>query len=148
MLETLKLIKLDENWLEACVDLAIDTFTKEPWNDVFESRDQVRTFYKNHMDNNYFVGYGVVLENELVGLSVGMMKPWIKGMEYYIDEFCIGFSYQGQGIGCKFVGLIEEAIKEEGMNAIILNTSKDYPSKTFYEKCGFEVIEDLVVLAK
>lgn len=148
MIEKLKLIKIDKNRLDECVDLFIETFSQEPWNDVYESRNQVVTFFENHIRNNYFVGYAGVIDNKVIALSMGMKKPWINGMEYYIDEFCIKTALQGKGIGSKFIELIEADIKTQGMNAMILNTEKEYPSRTFYEKNGFEVLEDLIILAK
>ncbi|AQR95325.1 hypothetical protein CLSAP_26410 [Clostridium saccharoperbutylacetonicum] len=36
--------KLEEYMIDECVDLYIDTFSREPWNDVFESRVQVLNF--------------------------------------------------------------------------------------------------------
>lgn len=36
----------------------------------------------------------------------------------------------------------------EGMNAIILNTEKNYPSQKFYEKNGFETLGELIIMAK
>lgn len=148
MIEKLKLIKIEKNRLDECVDLFIETFSQEPWNDVYESRHQVVTFFENHMKNNYFVGYAGVIDNQVIALSMGMKKPWINGMEYYIDEFCIKAALQGKGIGSKFIELIEADIKSQGMNAMILNTEKDYPSRTFYEKNGFQVLKDLMILAK
>lgn len=53
-----------------------------------------------------------------------MKKPWIEGFEYYIDEFCVGYEMQGRAIGSWFIKAIEEDIKEQGMNAMILNTEK------------------------
>lgn len=144
----LNVVKLEKDKLDACVDLFIETFSKEPWNDVYESRNQVVTFFKNHMNNNYFVGYVGVIDNEVVALSIGTKKPWINGMEYYIDEFCVSAKWQGQGIGSTFVSLIEADIKGQGINGMILNTEKNYPSKTFYEKNGFHVVEDLIILVK
>ena len=35
--------------LEEYVDVFINVFTKEPWNDVYESRGQVRRFFENYM---------------------------------------------------------------------------------------------------
>lgn len=115
---------------------------------MYESRNQVVTFFENHMDNNYFVGYVGIIDDEVVALSVGMKKPWINGMEYYIDEFCVSTKWQGQGIGSVFISLIEADIKAQGMNGMMLNTEKNYPSRTFYEKNGFSVIEDLIILVK
>jgi len=50
------LYSLKYDILDDCVDLFIDTFSKEPWNDVYESREQVVVFFENYMKNNYFIG--------------------------------------------------------------------------------------------
>lgn len=147
-MEKLVLSEIKESMIESCVDMYIDTFTKEPWNDVYESREQVVQFFNHHFNNNYFIGYVALLNDEIVALSIGIKKPWIEGLEYYIDEFCIHYDMQGKGIGSWFIKSIEKNIKTKGMNAIILNTEKDYPACKFYEKNGFKVLDDLIVLAK
>jgi len=58
------------------------------------------------------IGYVLKIENELVGLSLGAKKPCLKGMEYFIDQFCISEKFQGQGVGSKFLELIESDIKK------------------------------------
>ncbi|WP_315081733.1 GNAT family N-acetyltransferase [uncultured Clostridium sp.] len=147
-MEKLVTLKMKKNMIYDCVDLFIDTFTKEPWNDVYESREQVVNFFNNYFNNNYFVGYVAMLDDKVVALSIGMKKPWIEGFEYYIDEFCISYEMQGNGIGSCFIKAIEEDIKKQEMNGMILNTEKNYPSQKFYEKNGFKVIGDLIVLGK
>lgn len=147
-MKELALLKITQNMIEDCVDLYIETFTKEPWNDVYDSREQVVNFFNNHFNNNYFVGYVAKLDDNLVALSIGMKKPWISGFEYYIDEFCVSYELQGTGIGSKFIKVIDEDIKNQGMNAIILNTEKNYPSHKFYEKNGFETLGELIIMAK
>lgn len=147
-MEELVLLKIREEMINECVDLYIETFTKEPWNDVYESREQVVSFFNNHFKNNYFIGYIAYLDNHLVALSIGMKKPWIEGFEYYIDEFCVSDKMQGKGIGSWFIKAIEKDIKEQGMNAIILKTENGFPAKKFYEKNGFKILDDLIVLAK
>ena len=144
----LKVIKLTEGYLEECIDLFIDTFSREPWNDKYDSRQQVKDFFVNHMGNNYFLGYIALLDKKIVALSVGMKKPWIRGMEYYIDEFCISYDFQGKGIGSLFLKDIEELLICENVEGIILNTEKDYPSCNFYQKNGFKSLGNLIVLGK
>jgi GNAT superfamily N-acetyltransferase len=146
--EKIVLLKIEKHMIDECVDLYIETFTKEPWNDVYESREQVEKFFINHLNNNYFVGYSAMLEDKMVALSIGMKKPWIAGLEYYIDEFCVNYEMQGRGIGSWFIKAIEEDIKKQGMNAMILNTERDYPSQKFYEKNGFKPLGELIVLSK
>ncbi|WP_368732117.1 GNAT family N-acetyltransferase [Clostridium sporogenes] len=77
-----------------------------------------------------------------------MKKPWICGMEYYIDEFCIGDNFQGKGIGSLFLKDIEKLLYDEKVEGMILNTERDYPSCKFYEKNGFQVLGNLIVLGK
>lgn len=144
----LELESIKETDIEECVELFIDTFSNEPWNDVYESKEEVYEFFSNHMNNNYFVGYVIRNNGEIVGISLGFQKPWIKGMEYYIDQFCIKYSMQGKGIGSKFIALIDEDIKKKKMNAIILNTERGYPSEMFYKKNGFSELEGYIILAK
>lgn len=143
-----EIIKMEISMINECVDLFIDVFSKEPWNDVYESRNQVINFFENHMNNNYFCGYVGVLNEKIVALSIGMKKPWIKGMEYYIDEFCVHHNLQGKGIGSYFLKQIESNVKELGMNGIILNTERNVPAKEFYINNGFDVLEDLIVLGR
>lgn len=144
----LKVINLSEEYLEECVDIFIDTFSREPWNDKYDSRKQVKEFFTNHMKNNYFLGYIGLIDSKVVALSIGMKKPWIYGMEYYIDEFCIEYNFQGKGIGSLFLREIEKLLVNENVEGIILNTEKDYPSCKFYKKNGFQSLGNLIVLGK
>lgn len=144
----LKVIKLSKEHLEMCVDLFIDTFSRAPWNDKYDSREQVRDLFTNHMRNNYFLGYIGLIDNKVIALSLGMKKPWINGMEYYINEFCIGYDFQGKGIGSLFLKNIEELLSNEGVDGMILNTEREFPSCSFYKKNGFKILGDLVVMGK
>jgi hypothetical protein len=83
-MENFKVLKMESNMLDECVDLFINTFTKEPWYDEYESRNQVVNFFKNHFENNYFCVYVGILDEKIVAISIGMKKPWIKGMEYML----------------------------------------------------------------
>lgn len=147
-MENIVVTRMKENMIEESVDLFISTFSREPWNDVYESREQLREFFKNHFANNYFLGYVISVDGKIKGLSMGMKKPWIEGLEYYIDQFCIDYNLQGKGLGSKFIKEIEIDIKKEGLNGIILNTEKDFPSFKFYKKNGFKSLGDLVVMGK
>ena len=147
-MKQLKVIKLEEYMIDECVDLYMDTFSKEPWNDEYESKQKVVDFFNNHFNNNYFLGYVAIIDNKIIALSIGMKKTWINGMEYYIDEFCVSHQMQGQGIGSEFLKEIEKINEADEINGMILNTERGYPSYNFYIKNGFKSINDLIVLGK
>ena len=100
------------------------------------------------MASNYFVGYILKEQNNIIALSIGMKKPWINGLEYYIDQFCVKSELQGKGIGSQFLKLIEREIQAEKMNAIMLNTESGFPSENFYLKNGFQLVGGLITLIK
>lgn len=81
-------------------------------------------------------------------MSIGMKKPWINGLEYYIDQFCVKTDLQGKGIGSYFLKLIEKEIRGDKMNAIILNTERGFPAEKFYLKNGFKLVDELTTLVK
>ena len=132
--------------LDKCVDLYMETYSQEPWNESWDSRDVIENFYRNHFANNYFLGFTAYKEEEIVGVCVGFLKPWAKGMEYYIDDFFVCSDYQGQGIGSEFMAAIKNNLASQNIHAIILSTQRGYPAQKFYEKMGFTALEDAVFM--
>lgn len=132
--------------LDECVDIYMKTYSREPWNETWESKDIVSAFITNHYENNYFIGFVAIKAGKVVGVSLGFLKPWIKGMEYYIDEFFVDIDHHRQGIGSKLMQGIKEELISKNIHAIILNTERGYPSQAFYEKVGFKVEESLIIL--
>lgn len=147
-----RISNMERKELDECVEVFIDTFSQESWNDKFDSKEQVYCYFNDFFSNNYFVGYVLRLGTDIVGLSIGFKKPWIVGskggIEYYIDQFCVRKEFQGKGVGSYFIELIEKDLNEKNINAMILNTEKGYPSEAFYQKNGFDKLEELIVLAK
>lgn len=140
--------KMSKEDIEECTDLFIEVFTKAPWNDTYSSREQVINFFQNHIANNYFVGYILKEHTHIIALCIGMKKPWIQGMEYFIDQFCVKSDLQGKGVGSYFLKLIEREIQMEKMDAMILNTEKGFPSEKFYLKNGFKLVDGLITFIK
>ena len=139
---------LEKHHITACSQLFMDTFSREPWNEQYESDEEVFNYFTNFLSLDSFLGFIGLEEGRIIALCVGMRKPWLKGVEYYIDQFCIAPRYQSQGIGSRFLAEIERRVVDLGMQGILLNTEKSYPSYGFYRKNGFVEIEGLVVMGK
>ena len=126
----------------------IDAFSREPWNEQYKSDEEVRRYFTNFLSLDSFLEFVGLEGGRIIALCAGMRKPWLKGVEYYIDQFCVAPEYQGQGIGSRFFAEIEHRIADWGMKGILLNTEKSYPSYDFYHKNGFAEIEGLVIMGK
>lgn len=135
----------NSSMLQECIDLYQDVFSKEPWLEN-DDRNDVERYFLNFMDNNKFVGYVVKANDKIIAVSIGFLKPWIKGYEYYIDQFYVDYNFQGKGIGTLFLSKIKEHLIDLDIHAIILATEKGFPSYNFYKKNGFSQINDLCFL--
>ena len=144
-MEELFVVPYDSSMLQECIDLYQDVFSKEPWLENSD-RDDVERYFLNFMDSNKFVGYVAKANDKIIAVSIGFLKPWIKGEEYYIDQFYVDYDSQGKGIGTFFMSKIREQLKEIDINAIILATEKGFPSFNFYKKNGFSQLDDLCFL--
>ena len=134
--------------LEEYVDVFINVFTKEPWNDVYESRGQVEAFFRNYMADNYFLGWALMRGGRCAGLCFGAKKPWLAGMEYWIDQFCVAENFRRRGAGTLFLSFVEEQARRRGLNGIMLATARGFPAENFYLKNGFRRLDDTVLLVK
>lgn len=134
--------------VKKAAELYISVFSQEPWNDEYESFEEVENFIQNFIVSETYINFIAEEEGEMIGLCLGLKKPWIKGVEYYIDGFCIKSGRQGTGLGSEFLAKIEHEISLLGMNALILNTEADFASADFYLKNGFHKLANLVVLGK
>lgn len=128
--------------------LFMSVFSKEPWNDIYESVAEVESFIRRSIANKESLNFVAVENEEIVGLSLGIKKPWLKGEEYSINEFCIRSDKQSQGLGSLFLTEIERISLEKGLDSMILLTSPGVPAESFYLKNKFKVIPNLIVLAK
>lgn len=95
-----------------------------------------------------FFAWVARVDNEVVALCCGSLKPWIEGMHACLDEFCVAPAYQGQGVGRVFLQGIEFLLKERGINAIVTVTDPQYQGKHFYYKCGYIPLVKQAILVK
>lgn len=144
-MDVLLVTQFDLSMLQECIDLYQDVFSKEPWLENSDRAD-VERYFLNFLECNKFVGYVVKANNKIIAVSIGLLKPWIKGEEYYIDQFYVDYNLQGKGIGTYFLSKIKEQLRDLNIHAIILATEKEFPSYNFYTKNGFSQLDELCFL--
>ena len=143
-----QLIVLDDSYLPQMAELFKKAFTGEPWNDDWSDDAQLQEYIKELACAYRPLNYGLLLDGKLCAVSIGCIKHWWQGTEYYLDELFVEPGLQGQGIGSKFLHAIEEDIKKRGLCGIFLQTDNDKPSYQFYIKRGFKELPEHVSFFK
>ena len=128
-----QLIKLDESCIEQAAELFKKAFALEPWNDDWSDRAQLLEYIK---------------EVSLSYNALGGIRHWWQGANYNIEELCVAPDFQGQGVGSRFLTMIEAEAKSLSLAGIFLQTDSDKPSCRFYKKDGFANLEKRVSLFK
>lgn len=129
-------------------ELFRSVFTAEPWNDDWSDEQQLDNYLSDLTAQSNSLTYGMFDGETLVGLSMGNIKHWYTGTEYYINELCIRTDRQGMGLGTLFLNRIESAVKEMGLTHIFLQTGKNVPAYEFYKKNGYTELTEHISFAK
>lgn len=127
--------------------MIIRIFSGDPWNDLW-TEEQLHLYVLELIGNRNSLSFGFYEEGELIGISLGRVKHWYEGTEYWIDEFGILPEKQKNGLGSEFLTAIEHCLAANKIEGIVLLTEKTIPAYYFYHKNGFSEKEEQVFLAK
>ena len=141
-------IRLDAGRLPEMAELYKTAFRGEPWNDDWSDPVQLNEYIKEISGSYNALNYGLLIDGKLAAMSVGMIRHWWEGTNYNIEEFCVSPGLQGQGIGTRFMEMIENDIRQQGLCGIFLQTDSDKPSYRFYQKNGFKELDSHVSFYK
>ena len=95
--------KIGINEIEIIKELFAGVFTIEPWNDDWSNQEQLNLYLLDLIGQSNSLTYGLFENGKLIGVSMGRIKHWYSGTEYYIEELCIQTNKQGNGIGTLFL---------------------------------------------
>lgn len=140
--------KLSTDNIEEIKFIIKETFSKEPWNDDWSDEQQFRSYILDLIDNKNSLSLGLFDNDNLIGVSLGRIKHWYTGTEYWIDDLAILPKAQGHGCGSQFIDMIERFIKKQGIVGIVLFTEKDILAYGLYVKKSFEEKKERVFFEK
>ena len=129
--------ELDLGDLDRVQDMLTAIFSREPWNDHWEDRGQLRRYVLELMDAPNSLSLGLFEGEALIGLSLGRVKHWWEGTEYWIDELGLLPEHQGKGAGTRFLTMMGPCLRERQVATIVLLTDRRAPAYRFYRKNGF-----------
>lgn len=129
--------KIEPDHIEEIKSIIKEAFSREPWNDDWSDERQFHAYILDLIDNRSSLSLGLYDDDDLIGVSLGRIKHWYAGTEYWIDDLAILPRAQGRGCGSKFIDLIEDFIKAQGIVGIVLFTERDIPAYGLYVKKSF-----------
>ncbi len=144
----MELRKLTVHDREIITELFRDVFTNEPWNDDWSDPAQLDAYITDLTGQGYSLTLGYFDGGRLVALSMGHVKHWYTGTEYFIDELCVARGMQGKGIGGRFLEAVEAYLSENGICQMFLQTENNVPAYRFYLKNGFSELAGHVSFSK
>lgn len=130
--------KMSLDHIEEIKAVIKETFSREPWNDDWSDAQQFHSYILDLIDNKNSLSLGLYDHGELIGVSLGRIKHWYTGTEYWIDDLAIVPRAQGHGCGSQFMDMIEAYLLKEDIVGIVLFTEKDIPAYGLYVKKAFE----------
>lgn len=140
--------EIDVAQIDQIKTLFFRIFTGKPWNDDWSNPVQLHSYIMDIIGNPNSLSFGLFDEDELIGLSLGLIMHWHAGTEYYILEFGLASNRQGEGLGSLFMREIEHLAKEKDVTHIFLQTERTVPAYDFYTKNGFTELADHVSMFK
>ena len=66
---------LGKHHIEMCSRLFMDTFSREPWNEQYESDKEVIRYFTDFLSLDSCLGFVGLEDGRLIALCIGMRKP-------------------------------------------------------------------------
>ncbi|WP_286166234.1 GNAT family N-acetyltransferase [Bacillus sp. E(2018)] len=145
MAETLVPMTIDR--IEKCVELYINVFNKEPWNETW-SYQNAKERLTDLIHTPKFLGYLLYENDALIGFIAGNSKQSYSGFTFYLAEFCISNQIQGKGYGSKLLLYLENELTKRNISSLYLLTANGGLAEAFYLKNNYSINENRVVIKK
>lgn len=140
--------EIDQTFFEEIKRMLGEVFGAPPWNEDWSDEKQLDNYLRDLTEVRGSLVYGLFDGDLLAGVSVGKIKHWCGGTEYFIEELCLRAEYQGRGVGKEFFSLIETELKKRGINTVFLMTDRNMPAYGFYKNLGFDELTELASFFK
>ncbi len=134
--------------LEKIKPMYREVFGGPPWNEDWEDDRQLEEYLLDLTEVRGSLHYGLFESGRILGFSLGKIKHWCEGTEYYIEDVCIRPEDQGKGYGRIFFSMIEQDLVSRGVRTIYLMTDRDQPAYEFYRKLGFTELPEVTSFYK
>ena len=120
-------------------------FSGEPWNDAWEPAD-AEVHVRELLESGTAYGLEYVEDGAVVGFLVGTSMLFHYGRTFEINDLAVDPAYQGRGIAKQLVERCKRDMAEQGIVGIHLITSADGFLPGFYERLGFGLETQVILM--
>lgn len=133
--------------LNNCAKQFILSFQESPWNETW-TYEQAVSRLSEIMSSDVSRGFVIYDGEQVVSTLCGRIMTYMDEREFWIDDFSVHPHYQGQGIGKKMLMYIEKELVHDCVDKLMLNTMRGYECQSFYEKQGFTLEPNMIIMSK
>ncbi len=130
-----------------CAKLYAATFGEKPWHEAW-TEDSARERLSQVTDSPNFYGLVALRGGEVVGLAFGYRRRRPGGDFYFLDEMCVDSETRSSGVGNWLMARLRQDLAEAGVVRIVLLTTGGGRARHFYEKNGFQVDDNWVLMTR
>ena len=126
-----------------CVQVYKNAYAEAPWKESYQQED-VEKYIMEYIESQVYRAFVIKTSEETVGMAMGAQIPF-PGKDFFrVEDFCIEPRFQGKGYGRALLEGVENAIKKQGIDEIIISTQKDTSAYLFYRNMGYSQINSAV----
>lgn len=139
--------KYDDSDLAACAQIMMEVYNNELWQCRW-SLETAKCYLQDFVNHAKFIGYTLLIDNDVKGAIFGHEKIWWNNSEVFIDEMFISPELQRQGYGTELIHSMESYIKEHKLAGFTLTTNRFASAPNFYRKNGFVDYDHVLFMGK
>ena len=140
-------IDMKQEHLPALAALFAEAFNAPPWNDGWTA-ERALLRLGQYLREEGARGMVCMEDGAPAGLVLGVKEYYYNADQFQIKEFCVHPRVQGRGVGKELLFRFLQLLREQGIDEVVLMTTRDPSTLAFYEKMGFSVAEPLVFMEK
>lgn len=142
------IINIEEVHLPACAKILEEGYGRPPYEETFQAstaEEYIRGKYRNCKEHSFVA---LDADGRVAGFIFLNMSAWGSGPQAVLEEIVVDPQRQGTGIGTALLSFAHTYLASKGVKSAMLWVKKEDRLIKFYERHGYEVAQDFVVMFK
>ena len=133
--------------IPACAEVFAYVFSRPPWSEEWTT-ETARERLNEIAGSPGFIGIAAIDGDDVAGLVMGTVETRPLGREYYLQEMCVAFHRQGEGIGTGLFAALESTLSRANVRNVLLLTERESRAAAFYAGLGFRASSRMALMTR